>query len=338
MYKILVLRNGSQIDVTDECQKAKEFFATRPKPIAVEFIIKDINIPIDWKVYKVSQGFNSDTGQPMMLSHYGLVDSVKDTVRTLVKEKEYQAVMIINDISNIPVTAGKTYSNWAHFLPLYFNTGYMQIVYTPYLKQNGLVANALKHETMHDFCYTLRRYGYSVLDEMDTDKFGRPYFRNDFPTDPNSNFGFTLNNISPYISKLYPIITPPVVVPPIVTPTPETRWKHFKLTERTGSMGTIADLDPNFVDKIDKAREFAGIPFSINSGYRTVAFNASIGGSVTSPHINRTAVDVRARNWLEVRKIVEGAMKSGIIGITVYTNSLHVHLDMKSERLEVKSK
>ena len=198
----------------------------------------------------------------------------------------------------------------------------MQIPVQFYLTFDNVFMQFFLHELSH---YYLLKNGAPDLTHNYSPEFGQ-----------KPRHEWYLHLIKPYVKKSP--ITPPVVVPPIVTPTPETRWKHFKLTERTGSMGTIADLDPNFVDKIDKAREFAGIPFSINSGYRTVAFNASIGGSVTSPHINRTAVDVRARNWLEVRKIVEGAMKSGIIGITVYTNSLHVHLDMKSERLEVKSK
>ena len=325
MYKILVLRNGSQIDVTDECQKAKEFFATRPKPIAVEFIIKDINIPIDWKVYKVAQGFNSDTGQPMMLNHYGLVDSVKDTVRTLVKEKEYQAVMIINDISNIPVTAGKTYSNWANFLPLYFNTGYMQIVYNPYLKQIGLVANAIKHEIMHDFCYTIRRYGYSVLDEMDTDKFGRPYFRNDFPTDPNSNFGFTLNNISPYISKLYPTITPPVVVPPV------TGYRHF--SERESE-----DMTTEFMLFADELRHRLGwaLASSPRGGFRTPTENRSAGGVPDSAHLVGKARDWRVLGGLRKYQFIEEAQKlakerSKNIGIGVGDNFCHLDVGHRAK-------
>ena len=129
---------------------------------------------------------------------------------------------------------------------------------------------------------------------------------------------------------------------------PKKRWNYFTPEEKTGSQGTIADLKPDFVDRMDIAAEYTTqrckeieivrIPYVINSGYRSLEYNKKIGGSPTSGHITRDAADVRARNWLEVRLIVEGAIKAGITGITVYTNSPHVHLDMKPLRLEVKIK
>lgn len=206
MYKILVLKNSPSIDVAAECDAAVKFYATRPKPIAIQFFFKDINIKADYKVYKTVNGFSSETGLPMPVNFYGLVDSVKDTIRTIVKEGEYNAVMIVNDISNIPVIAGRSYDNWTNFLPLYLHTGFMQIVYTAYLKQRGELKTAILHEPMHDFCYTLNRYGYPVMDEMDVDHLGRPYYKNDSPEDPDSNFGFTLKNIAPYIDKLVPAV------------------------------------------------------------------------------------------------------------------------------------
>lgn len=112
---------------------------------------------------------------------------------------------------------------------------------------------------------------------------------------------------------------------------PISRWKYFKNYEVIG-------LKTGFVDLLDKAREFAGISFVITSGLRTLEKNKEVGGSPTSAHLEGTGADIRARNWVEVRKIVDGASKAGITGITVYAESKHVHLDLKSIRLEVKAK
>lgn len=109
------------------------------------------------------------------------------------------------------------------------------------------------------------------------------------------------------------------------------KWKYFKESEVVG-------LKPEFVDLLDKARGFADISFVITSGFRTPEKNKEVGGSPTSGHLDGTAADIRAQNWVEVRKIVDGASKAGITGITVYTNSKHVHLDLKPLRLEVKAK
>jgi len=109
------------------------------------------------------------------------------------------------------------------------------------------------------------------------------------------------------------------------------KWDYFTEKEVLG-------LKTHFVDMLDKARGFAGISFVITSGFRTPEKNKEVGGSPTSAHLEGTGVDIRARNWVEVRKIVEGAIKAGITGITVYSNSNHVHLDLKPLRLEVKTK
>ena len=94
-------------------------------------------------------------------------------------------------------------------------------------------------------------------------------------------------------------------------------------------------LKPEMWQRLDIAREESGIPYVITSGFRTKEHNESVGGSPTSSHLEGLGCDIRARNWVEVGKIVDGARKAGITGISVYTKSSHVHLDMKPYRLEV---
>lgn len=262
-YKILALINGANINITDELKKAKEYFASRPIPIDVEFTTRNINIPLEWVVFKVVQGFSSQTGRPIAVKYFGLAESVKNNVRSLVKEFKYSEVMIVNDISSIPVKEGEMYSvNWTNYNPLYFNTGFVQIVWNPYLKQTGEVASALIHEPMHDFCFTLNRYGIKVIDEMDVDHLGRPYYRNDFPNDPNSNFGFTYENIKPYINNLVPKQEKEMYKP-----------KNFALKELVSPeiLAKYGDkawefLDERMLRNIQFIRDSLGRPIIVNNG------------------------------------------------------------------------
>lgn len=105
-------------------------------------------------------------------------------------------------------------------------------------------------------------------------------------------------------------------------------WKHFKLTEKTGSLGhTVADLDTRLVDILDKMREECGFPFTITSGYRTVAENAKVGGVSGSAHTQRLAVDIKLTNPSRRLPIVESALKNGIIGIGIHKDFTHLDID-----------
>ena len=62
--------------------------------------------------------------------------------------------------------------------------------------------------------------------------------------------------------------------------------KHFELSEFDCPCGKCtASMDGEFLDALDEARELAGVPFSINSGYRCIEHNKSVGGSKTSSHM-----------------------------------------------------
>ena len=55
-------------------------------------------------------------------------------------------------------------------------------------------------------------------------------------------------------------------------------------------------MDKDFLAKLDKAREYANIPFVINSAYRSPEHNAKIGGKPNSSHLKGLAVDIKATN------------------------------------------
>ena len=248
----------------------------------------------------------------------GLTDPIKNAVRTLVKENEYDIVIFAWDMDSVSLQSDEVITSWTHFSPLYFKTDYVQLAINHFVKDTGDIWKHISHEIMHCLCYRANRFGVPTLDEMDITKLGQPFYKNDDPFSLFGNYALTSKNLEPFLKTL------------------GNRWQYFTPEEKTGSQGTIADLKPDFVDKMDIGRKESGIPWVITSGYRTPEHNSLIGGSPTSGHLTRDSVDVRARNWVEVGKIVDGARKAGITGITVYRESKHVHLDMKSYRLEVK--
>ena len=60
--------------------------------------------------------------------------------------------------------------------------------------------------------------------------------------------------------------------------------------------GTGMLMDKQFIGQLQKAREIAGIPFVINSGYRTREYNKFIGGVPNSAHTKGKAADIAIKN------------------------------------------
>jgi uncharacterized protein YcbK (DUF882 family) len=98
-------------------------------------------------------------------------------------------------------------------------------------------------------------------------------------------------------------------------------YKYFSSSEVKG-------LQHEFVLLLDKARGIAGIPFVINSGYRTKEHNKKVGGVPNSAHLSGLAVDIRARTGAEAYAIIKSAMEVGIKRIGINRNSQFVHLDI----------
>lgn len=110
------------------------------------------------------------------------------------------------------------------------------------------------------------------------------------------------------------------------------KWKFFSDSEVEG-------LKDEFVTKLEKAREIAGIPFIITSGFRTPEKNKSVIGSVSdSSHLKGLAVDLRVRSSREAALIIDAAKAADIdrrgIYVDSYWNPRHIHLDVDKEKIE----
>ena len=103
--------------------------------------------------------------------------------------------------------------------------------------------------------------------------------------------------------------------------------KHFKLSEFDCPSDSESgeNMCLSFLSKLDKARELAGVPFKITSGYRSPKHNTAIGGAKNSSHMNIpcNACDIAVPDSFTRYKIVESLLKMGINRIGIGKNFLH---------------
>ena len=99
--------------------------------------------------------------------------------------------------------------------------------------------------------------------------------------------------------------------------------KYFKNIEK--------GMDVNFLAKLDEAREYAGIPFIINSAYRSPTHPESIKNP-TSSHIKGLAVDIRARDSSTRGSVLEALRSVGFNRIGIASTFIHVDLDVEKSQ------
>ena len=106
---------------------------------------------------------------------------------------------------------------------------------------------------------------------------------------------------------------------------------HFKIEEfyspdMPGS--GQANMDPTFLSMIDNAREESGVPYRINSGWRSIAHNKKIGGKVNSSHLYGLAADIHCIDSRSRSKILKGLNKAGFTRIGIADTFIHADCDI----------
>lgn len=84
-----------------------------------------------------------------------------------------------------------------------------------------------------------------------------------------------------------------------------------------------AYMNTDFLLLLDKCREIAGVPFVVNSSFRTKAKNKAVGGAPNSLHLQGRAVDVRAPEGETRAKIVRAALSLGL-SCGIMENAVHI--------------
>ena len=96
--------------------------------------------------------------------------------------------------------------------------------------------------------------------------------------------------------------------------------KFFKEKEVEG-------LQIRLVEMLDRAREYANIPFRLTSTVRSETHNEAVGGVPHSSHILGLAVDISAETDSQRFKIMTGLIAIGFKRIGIYDHHIHADID-----------
>ena len=109
---------------------------------------------------------------------------------------------------------------------------------------------------------------------------------------------------------------------------------YFKLSEfdSPDEVGSGYRMDMSFLRRLDTARGIAGIPFKINSGYRTSAHNTLVGGRVGSSHKKGLAVDIGYTGSRERYIILKALMEVGITRYGIAKTFIHCDVDNNKDQ------
>jgi len=86
-------------------------------------------------------------------------------------------------------------------------------------------------------------------------------------------------------------------------------------------------MEQEFLDLLDDARDLAGVPFIVNSGFRTPAANRRAGGKETSSHLTGWACDIRATSSNRRYLIIAALTAVGFTRIGCADSFVHVDMD-----------
>lgn len=89
----------------------------------------------------------------------------------------------------------------------------------------------------------------------------------------------------------------------------------------------IRQMNSLFMHMLDEARHKAGIPFYLNSAYRTVAWEKAMRRKGTSSHTKGVAVDIKCDNDADRLKMISALLDVGFRRIGIYDTFLHVDND-----------
>ena len=105
--------------------------------------------------------------------------------------------------------------------------------------------------------------------------------------------------------------------------------KYFKASEfdSPDQPGTGDKMNPEFLEMLDNAREIAGVPFIITSGYRTETHNALVGGVDSSAHTRGFAADIACRDSKSRYNIINSLQAAGFNRIGIASTFIHTDND-----------
>ena len=115
--------------------------------------------------------------------------------------------------------------------------------------------------------------------------------------------------------------------------------KHFSRSEFDSPdlKGSGDKMSGEFLEKLDEARELAGIPFKINSGYRTQAYQDDLKrrgyktSKLRSPHQDGVAADISVKDSRSRFIIINSLLLAGFTRLGVGKSFIHVDLSINEK-------
>jgi len=108
--------------------------------------------------------------------------------------------------------------------------------------------------------------------------------------------------------------------------------KYFKKSEFSCKCCGKNNVSPELMEKLDKAREIAGIPFVVNSGCRCAMANKEAGGVSDSPHLGGYAADIKAQASRDRFLILMGLIDAGFNRIGIGRLFIHADIDPDKDK------
>ncbi|MDP1614195.1 MAG: D-Ala-D-Ala carboxypeptidase family metallohydrolase [Methylococcales bacterium] len=102
--------------------------------------------------------------------------------------------------------------------------------------------------------------------------------------------------------------------------------KYFKLSEFECPCCKKNKINKELLGMLDEARELAGIPFKISSGYRCVKHNKAVGGVPNSSHLVGKAVDIKGTGQKQ-KMIIQALRNSGFLRLGIARTFVHADID-----------
>ena len=116
------------------------------------------------------------------------------------------------------------------------------------------------------------------------------------------------------------------------------KFKYFTYKEFDckGGQGKGENMSDDFICLLDDARELAGIPFKITSGYRTEEYNKRLmdygfQASITSSHLKGLAADIEVKSSEDRFRIIGSLMSVGIHRIGIGKDFIHADIDVNKK-------
>lgn len=115
------------------------------------------------------------------------------------------------------------------------------------------------------------------------------------------------------------------------------KLKYFKQDEfdSPDSVGSGEMMETEFLEMLDLARDIAGFPFIINSGFRTISHNKKVGGVKNSSHLMGWAADLSCTTGKRRFLMLEALLDAGFTRIGMGDTFIHCDCDPNKSQLTI---